>query len=449
MKKLVSLLIVAMMLLPVFMTNAFAQEEDITISFAFWGDGYEKEVVEKCIKLFAEQRGIKYELAYMPDDYATKMIAMAASNTMPDTGYCPENVVIEWAMNGMIYNLNDLYQSGDLGDRLGQIFRAPNGDILGASIGGGGAQLYYNKAMFDAAGIEYPPFNAEEAWTWDEFLSVAKKLTVDNQGLHPDDAGFNPDKIVTYGVDIGFDDYQLQCFLKSNGGNVISDDGTKVELNSPESIEVLQAISDMVNVHHVAPSPGTSAKDMDMSSAFLSETIAMVVAGTWNTQALSIATKEDGIQFGIGVMPKFKVSVTRGLGTPIVIYKDTKHYDVCVELVKFMLDPNNTIDLMHSGLWLCTDEEWFKNDELIKEKWLVDGVHPENYTEAVIKYELTNLIPLPYYNMAYTNQITDLYIPALQAVWLGNSTVEDAVNSVVPELQKICDRWAEEKAAYK
>lgn len=448
MKKFLVLFLSALMLVSSFGAVALGEGEDVTISFAFWGDGYEKQVVESCVVSFAEQYGINYELAYMPDDYATKMIAMAASNTMPDTGYCPENVVIEWAMNGMIYNLNELYENRDLGERLGQVFRAPNGDVLGVSVGGGSAVLYYNKALFEDRGVELPPYNVEDAWTWEEFVEVAKQLTVDDQGLHPDDAGFNPDKIVTYGVDIGFDDYQLECFLKSNGGNVVSDDGTKVELDSPESLEVLNAISDLVNVHHVAPPPGSSARDMDMSSQFLSETVAMVVGGTWNTQALAEAKKEDGIDFACGVLPKFKESVTCGLGTPIVIYKDTQHYDVCLDLVDFFLDPNNTIDLIHSGLWMTCDEEWFTDDQIITDKWLVEGVHPEHYTEAVIKYLYTNLKPLPYYTMAYTNQITDLYIPALQSVWLGNSTVEEAVATVVPEMQKICDKWAEEKGAY-
>ena len=57
-------------------------------------------------------------------------------------------------------------------------------------------------------------------------------------------------------------------------------------------------------------------------------------------------------------------------------------------------------------------------------------------------------MPLPYYNIAYTNQIVDLYEQALQSVWLGNSTVEDVLETIVPEMQKVCYMWAADVAEY-
>ena len=33
--------------------------------------------------------------------------------------------------------------------------------------------VYYNKKLFDAAGVAYP----KDGWTWDEFLDTAQKLT--------------------------------------------------------------------------------------------------------------------------------------------------------------------------------------------------------------------------------------------------------------------------------
>ena len=42
--------------------------------------------------------------------------------------------------------------------------------------------IYYNKKIFDEAGVPYPPTKWTEAWTWDEFVNVAKKLTKDKNG---------------------------------------------------------------------------------------------------------------------------------------------------------------------------------------------------------------------------------------------------------------------------
>ncbi|OYD15999.1 hypothetical protein CH333_04585, partial [candidate division WOR-3 bacterium JGI_Cruoil_03_44_89] len=38
--------------------------------------------------------------------------------------------------------------------------------------------LYYNKNLFDEAGVSYP----DENWTWDDFLDAAIKITKDENG---------------------------------------------------------------------------------------------------------------------------------------------------------------------------------------------------------------------------------------------------------------------------
>ena len=53
------------------------------------------------------------------------------------------------------------------------------GKTVGYSTANEVLALWYNKAMFDAAGLPYPPATLEDAWTWDEFVAVAKQLTID------------------------------------------------------------------------------------------------------------------------------------------------------------------------------------------------------------------------------------------------------------------------------
>ena len=220
--------------------GAASAEEPVTITFSFWGDGFEKEAVKATLSAFEEATGINVELMYTPEDYATKMVAMAASNTLPDCGYCPEVNVIEWAMNGMIYNLNEMYTEYGLGveDRMGQVFVGPDGDIYGTSVGGGAGMLFYNPDIFDEMGVEYP--SASEPMQWNDMIALAKQLTVDENGLHPDDEGFNPEAIVTYGIDLSQNGTMyIDAYLRSNGSGVVSEDGSTCLLNTPESIEVI------------------------------------------------------------------------------------------------------------------------------------------------------------------------------------------------------------------
>ncbi|MEZ4559907.1 MAG: extracellular solute-binding protein [Caldilineaceae bacterium] len=59
---------------------------------------------------------------------------------------------------------------------------------------------YYNAATFEAAGIEPPSNDPDEAWTWDQFVEAARALTMDANGNHPGDAGFDVDNVEQWGV---------------------------------------------------------------------------------------------------------------------------------------------------------------------------------------------------------------------------------------------------------
>jgi len=69
--------------------------------------------------------------------------------------------------------------------------------------------LYYSPALFDEAGLNYPPQNIGDAyvmpdgseveWSWETLTEVAKLLTVDANGLTPLDEGFDRDNIVQVG----------------------------------------------------------------------------------------------------------------------------------------------------------------------------------------------------------------------------------------------------------
>jgi multiple sugar transport system substrate-binding protein len=68
-----------------------------------------------------------------------------------------------------------------------------SGTVTGAELA-----LYYNPALLAAAGVEPPA--AGSAWTWDEFLANARLLTLDANGRHLGEAGFDPGNVVQWGA---------------------------------------------------------------------------------------------------------------------------------------------------------------------------------------------------------------------------------------------------------
>ncbi|MCU7700122.1 hypothetical protein ODV97_08115 [Enterococcus gallinarum] len=51
--------------------------------------------------------------------------------------------------------------------------------------------LFYSTKYFEEKGVEVPPHDVNQAWDWDKFVSILKELTVDRNGNHPGDAGFD------------------------------------------------------------------------------------------------------------------------------------------------------------------------------------------------------------------------------------------------------------------
>lgn len=74
-----------------------------------------------------------------------------------------------------------------------------------------------NKALFDEANMPYPPASAEEAWTWEQFVDAAKKLTKGRNGKHPGEEGLNADNVETFGANIQSLGQYYPALLFSNG----------------------------------------------------------------------------------------------------------------------------------------------------------------------------------------------------------------------------------------
>src|SRR5262249_15870024 len=129
--------------------------------------------------------------------------------------------------------------------------------------------VFYNKAMFDAAGVAYPPSTADTAWTWDQFVDTAKQLT-SGEGLEK-----------VYGAYVAPWATVCSSFLFSNGASWFNDDLTELTLNSPEAVQVLQNMANLRLTENVAPTLDI-ADSIGWDVMLQSGKAAMLVDGTWN-----------------------------------------------------------------------------------------------------------------------------------------------------------------------
>src|SRR5690606_32249712 len=96
-----------------------------------------------------------------------------------------------------------------------------------------GLILYYNKDLFDAAGLAYP----DDTWTRDTFTEAALALTQDSAGKRSGEADFNVDDIVQWGVSHNLG-YGLAAHVWNNGGGLISEDQMTCLLTEPATVEI-------------------------------------------------------------------------------------------------------------------------------------------------------------------------------------------------------------------
>ena len=423
---------------------AVAESEQVTLKLTYWGSPIEKEALLKSMEEFMRVNpNIIVDAQHIPDEYETKISTMIAGNIAPDVAYLGEGFALPLAEEGKLYNIQEFL---DKDDELNKEDFLPNiwynygdGMTLGTNTACEAFALYYNKDMFEAAGVDFPPTTADTAWTWDEFLDAAQKLTIDYNGNNAQDSAFDPSSIKQFGVQFGT---WWACYLwavYSNGGTYASEDGFELALNSPEAVEAIQLLADLINVYHVCPSPVQAQALPSPTISLQSQQVAMSIDGQWVLLDLGEAAKDGEFNFGVGVLPKLEKSVTLVLGAPTVIFASTNYPEESWKLFKWMANPETSLDLQAGGLWMPLMTEWYTNEDLLA-KWAVNNpAHPDGYIDAVAKQTLENGIPGPTYTLKNFSKIDSIVSSCLDQVWLGQVSAQEALDDAValarPEMQ--------------
>ena len=400
----------------------------VKILYSFWGTPDEGKAVQAVADKFtASQDRIKVEVLSIPhDNYDTKLNTMATAKELPDCGIMSEAGVLQYAENGLLYDVSNMYGANDSKPLDSLTFK-----FKGAPVAYSAANeillMYYNKDMFDAAGVKYPPTKAENAWNWDEFVSTAKLLTLDSKGNNANSPDFNPNNIVQYGCMIENLTWQLEVWCLSNGSGFYSKDGSKVTITDPAAIDAIQKIADLHSVHHVAPlSAGLT--DDGVQRSLIAGTCAMTTNGAWNVGTCLASARDEGLNYGVAVLPYMKEKVTICTGGPQVVFSQTKHPQEAMEWIKWYLQEENSWALIESGIWMPILDKWY-TDEDLTHKWVDNPNFPDynDYKSAVVDYAKNYSRSTSWYYVNNTVDFNTLLGSLLGEVWTGNKTAKQAI----------------------
>ncbi|MGC4105381.1 MAG: sugar ABC transporter substrate-binding protein [Thermomicrobiales bacterium] len=413
---------------------AAAKQDKVTLTFMHWGDLNEKTAITNVIKKFEEANSnITIDQRHVPDDYGTKLNTLAAANDLPDLFHMSEGPAHAWAADGKIMDMTQYRDKYPVfGDRLPQTFYyyAP-GKTFGTMNAAEIMMLFYNREMFEESGVTPPPAKASEALSWDEFVALAKSVTVDNSGKTANDPDFDGDNIRQYGI--SFPRGWLGWFplVKSNGGDLTDADATTFTLNSDEGAEVIQKLQDLIYVHKVAPTP-SQAENLPATSVQLqSRRVAMVIDGQWSLLSLG----EAQVPVGVAVLPTLKTPTTVIVGSITAVHADTEHPDEALAFWLFHNDPVHNLDLFARGLMMPLEEKYYIDQASI-DLWTKNSAHPDGYIDAGVNYLKDNSISSPVVLKDF-EKIDAAISAGLDAVWLNKATAKDALDTMASDVQAL------------
>ena len=298
----VSRIIPSVVLCITFHLFSSAAGADVTIQVANWAGAaglvLEREIAEEFMKLYPH---IRIVIESIPYSYKEKIMISIAAGSPPDV-FLLDSVILPTFINrGLLVDLRpyaDKYGVDlsmyfpnvlEIAEADGALYAFPNNFTPYV--------MYYNKILFDEAGLPYP----HEGWTWEEYLHLSRALTMDTDG---------DGKIDQFGT--VFENWLPGWipWVWSNGSDVLSSDGSTAEgyLNSSKTEEALQFLIDLRIKYGVAPhgralvgAGGTQTGGT--ASLFFTNRIGMSPSGHWWLSTLRKYIDAGDLQIGVVPLP--------------------------------------------------------------------------------------------------------------------------------------------------
>ena len=213
------------------------------------------------------------------NDYYTRLFTQLSANAAPDVMQIGDDAVPSFVEEGAFVPLEN-YLPEDFDPSIYLPGLLEPGQVDGVQYllpkDYSPIAVFYNKTIFDAAGMDYP----QDGWTWDDFLDTALELTQDTDGDNaPDIWGVQLPGTWTSG---------FEYWVAAAGGSLISEDG-KEFIGYMDSEEVVRAVTfyvDLYNKYRVAPPPADLTAFGGGNTEFANGQAAMYIFGRWPQSGL-------------------------------------------------------------------------------------------------------------------------------------------------------------------
>lgn len=310
------------------------KEDKTPIQFASWGSKTEVQIIKEVIKEFEDENpDIKVEFLHIPQNYFQKIHLLFASNTEPDIIFINNQYLPIYANSKKLLPLKisqKIYDEKVL-DSLswhGELYAIPRDISL--------LVIYYNKDIFEKAGVEFP----NEKWTQKEFLSKALKIK---------------EKTGVWGISFEEEPLFYLPYLMSEGGSFF-------DINSEASQRAINFYSDLRKKYFVAPKREEIAS-ATMAQMFLQGKIAMHLSGRWLTPKY---LEDANFEWDTAIFPAGELgSIVPLDASGWAVSKNSKHKEEALRFVGYLSSKNVIEKFAKTGLIVpARSDVDFENSEV-------------------------------------------------------------------------------------
>ncbi|WP_168207388.1 ABC transporter substrate-binding protein [Microlunatus elymi] len=302
-----------------------APTKPVTITFASWvGD---QPAMKKLYAGFhQEYPNITVKFNNIPSDSEQqKLVTMVAGGTAPDVAYMDSSGVADFASRGALVGLDGYISGGGVikKDDYVKNFTENSiykGTMYGLPFDNETTGLFFRTDLFKQAGISGPPK------TWDELQADAQKLTQPAQ---------KRSGIAIFGPESG---YYVQPFVASAGGQMLSNDGKKALMDSPEAV---RGAAFYTGLAKYAPADYLNSNSYDGRVAFEHGQVAMYIAGSWFGGSLISEAPNIKGKWATAMIPQDKKCATQVAGDSLVMFDQSKNKDAAWLWMQYLSRPDS------------------------------------------------------------------------------------------------------------
>ncbi|NLL79173.1 MAG: extracellular solute-binding protein [Clostridiales bacterium] len=381
------------------------------LTVAIW-DSNQQPGIQEILDDWSAQSGIEAETQVITwNEYWTLLEAGASGGSLPDVFWMHSNQSQRYMENGLLLDLTDKIAASDKID-LNNYYE----DIVGLYESEGKQYaipkdidtiaLWYNKTMFDEAGVEYP--NAD--WTWEDFYEAAKKLTKEDGSQWG------------YAINTGNNQDSYYNMIYDYGGYVISEDKKTSGYDDPRTIEAMQFVERMLREGLCPDLQTISENGCDV--LFQSGKVAMITQGSWMVAGFR-DNEYTHDNCDVAVLPMgadgTRVSIYNGLGWAAAA--NGKNTEAAWSLIEYLGSKEAQLKQAELGVTMSaykgTSDAWVNSVDCFDLKGHLDMLD-------------ATLVIRPY--SRNTNVWEDMATETFKSAWTGEMSMEEACKQIAESM---------------